>query len=194
MDISENKVGEILVLSPSGSLDTRNAMAFEKRAVQLLDEGVDRVVIDFAEINQLTSSGIRVLVMMVKRLAAIGGGLVLCSLNDPVRTIFDVSGLIEFFTIVPSRDQAIEELKTVPPKMSKVSLLADRLLGGRVESQPSIMAKKNKRKGRTRSELSTKIARLLSGSDTRSAAGKKAGGRKKTGARTDKREPAGDQK
>jgi anti-anti-sigma factor len=183
MDISEKKVGEILVLSPSGSLDTRNAMAFEKRALQLLDEGVDRVAIDFSEISQLTSSGIRVLVMMVKRLAGIGGGLVLCCLSDPVRTIFDVSGLIEFFTIVPSRDNAVEELKTVPPKMSKVSLLADRLLGGRVESQPPIMAKQNNRKGRARSKLSTKVAKLLSSSDTRSAAGKKAGAGKKTGDR-----------
>jgi anti-anti-sigma factor len=194
MDISEKKVGEILVLSPGGSLDTRNAMAFETRAVQLLDEGIDRVVIDFSEIDQLTSSGIRVLVMMVKRLAGIGGGLVLCSLNDPVRTIFDVSGLIEFFTIVPSRDKAIEELRTVPPKMSKVSRLADRLLGGRAKSRPSIMAKKNNRKERARSELSTKIARLISSSDTRSAEGKKVGRKKKTGARADEREPAGDQK
>jgi stage II sporulation protein AA (anti-sigma F factor antagonist) len=169
MEIKESKHGEVTVLQPVGSMDTRNALEFEQRVVQLLDEGASRVVIDFSTVEQLTSSGIRVLVMMARRLVGVEGALVLCALSDHIRTILDVSGLKDYFIIAPSKQKAIEDLSSAP-KMSKISVLAKKLLDGGAEHQTSTGARfdKDSRGTKKRSKLSDQVAQLLSRSDTRS--------------------------
>lgn len=112
MDIRSETLEHACVLSPDGPLDTRSAHDFEKKAVAAFEGGPHHVVVDFAKVELVTSAALRVLVMLGKKLGKTQRKLVLCSLNDMVRTVLEVSGLSQAFTIVPTRKEALAQFGT----------------------------------------------------------------------------------
>jgi anti-anti-sigma factor len=108
MDIAQEKVGEVLVIAPAGTIDSRTAPQFEKLALDALAKGERRIVVDFSAVDFTSSAGLRVLLMLGKRLQPSGGTLVLCGLNAGVRKVLEVSGLMAAFPVVATRQQALE--------------------------------------------------------------------------------------
>ena len=67
-------------------------------------------MIDLSRVNYVSSAGLRVFLMAFKRLPANGGKIVLCSLQEPVRQVFDIVRFYSMFPIVNSRDEALNTL------------------------------------------------------------------------------------
>ena len=76
----------------------------------MIDGGETRLVIDLSRVDYVSSAGLRVFLMAFKRLTADGGKIVLCSLQEPVRQVFDIVGFYSMFPIVNSRDEALNTL------------------------------------------------------------------------------------
>src|SRR5262245_16103114 len=133
MEVSARKTDDLVVLSPVGSLDTRSAVDFEKSVLDCLGQGLLRFVIDFGRVDVVSSAGLRVLIMLDKRLAGTGGGVVLTGLSDHVRMVFEVTALADHFTITASEQEAIARLRAgrvAPgPRLSLERQLADRIAG-----------------------------------------------------------------
>ena len=98
MHIYEMRRGDRLVLRPSGRLDNRYSRDLETRLLERIDGGETAVVIDFRDLEYISSAGLRVLLVAMKRLELVKGTLCLCALNDHVREVFEISG---FFNIAP---------------------------------------------------------------------------------------------
>jgi anti-anti-sigma factor len=109
MDIVEEREGDVLVLVPVGRLDTTTSRDFEKRLLELVNGGNIHYVIDFARLEYVSSAGLRVLVMLGKRLPGMSGSLVLATLSPQVREVFDIAGFTRVFQIVADRKQALAE-------------------------------------------------------------------------------------
>lgn len=56
--------------------------------------GAKHVVIDFEQVQYLSSAGLRPLLFLVKRVRERGGRMVLCRLHENVREVLDVTRLI----------------------------------------------------------------------------------------------------
>lgn len=106
MEIRESREGGVVVIEPVGKLDTKTSMDFEKKIVDLLTAGERRFVVDFGELEYISSAGLRVLLMLGKKAGA-SGSLVLCSLNKSVRDVFDIAGFTSIFKIADTRDAAL---------------------------------------------------------------------------------------
>lgn len=115
MEIRVETLDHACVLSPDGALDTRSAHDFERKAVAAFEAGPHHIVVDFSKVELITSAALRVLVMLGKKLGKTSRKLVLCSLNDMVRTVLDVSGLAQAFTIAPTAKDALAQLRPVTP-------------------------------------------------------------------------------
>jgi len=123
MEITERKTADIVTLSLSGKLDTTTAKAFEERILGQIESGDRRFIIDLAQLDYVSSAGLRVFVLAAKRLDSANGKLVLCgfkktvpchTLNrtrDPVREVFDIAGFSSIFSIYGSHDEAIRNLQ-----------------------------------------------------------------------------------
>lgn len=85
-----------LTLAVSGRLDTNTSPELEA-AVQL--DGVDELVFDFAGLEYIASSGLRVLLGAQKTMSAKGGRMLVAHPNDMVRGVFEVTGLDGIFSI-----------------------------------------------------------------------------------------------
>ncbi|MEM9405604.1 MAG: STAS domain-containing protein [Acidobacteriota bacterium] len=110
MEIHQNKKADITVLEPAGRLDTNTSRPFEDRINEILGEGESKFVIDCRELEYVSSAGLRVLLMLARKLQGKGGALVLCSLSDSVREVLDISGFSRIFTIEASQAEALKKI------------------------------------------------------------------------------------
>jgi anti-sigma B factor antagonist len=110
MDISEDRKADAVILSVSGKLDATTAKTFEDRILGVINGGTQRLVVDLSQLDYVSSSGLRVFILAAKRLQTVDGKIVLCSMKDHVRQVFDLAGFSSMLSIYGSRDEAIKGL------------------------------------------------------------------------------------
>jgi anti-anti-sigma factor len=110
MEIQEERSGGVLVITPAGRLDTTTSGDLELRLLRLLAGPERRFVIDLGRTEYISSAGLRVLLMLVKRLPALGGELVLCGLRPAVRQVFELAGFDALFRLEATRGEALAHL------------------------------------------------------------------------------------
>jgi anti-sigma B factor antagonist len=81
-----------------GRLDGGTAAAHEKSIQQLL-VGADSIAIDLADLDYLSSAGLRVFVITAKAIRSKGGKMVLISPKPAVLDVLKASGLDQFVQI-----------------------------------------------------------------------------------------------
>ena len=97
MTISPKRNGDSLVIALEGRLDSLTAPELEKELEGALT-GVRDLTLDFAGLEYVSSSGMRVL--LAAQQAMIGQGeMTLVHVNDTIMEIFDVTGFSEILTI-----------------------------------------------------------------------------------------------
>jgi anti-anti-sigma factor len=50
-------------------------------------------------LEYISSAGLRVLLMVAKRVKTVQGQFILCGMNEQIRTVFDVSGFLTIFRV-----------------------------------------------------------------------------------------------
>jgi anti-anti-sigma factor len=110
LSLTESKHGDICVLTVAGRIDSSNAAAFMSRLGDLISSGVAKILIDLGSVMYLTSAAFRALLVANRDIAAKNGKLGLCALNGQVRELFEIGGLLELFSIYPSREDAFSKL------------------------------------------------------------------------------------
>jgi anti-anti-sigma factor len=167
METAAGDSSSIALLEPAGSIDTRSALDLERKVLELLSGGARQFAVDFSGVQLITSAGLRVLIMLARRLQAVEGELVLCALTDQVKTVFEIAGLAERFSIAATRAAAFERLAggqkraAGPPETSGLARLATRLLGAATAARGP--APKRRAKPGGGSGLSDRVAALLDG-------------------------------
>ena len=110
MEISEEQKDGVLTLGLSGKLDVTSSKAFEDRILGVIDAGARQLVVDLSRLDYVSSSGLRVFLLATKRLKSANGKIVLCSLKDPVREVFDIAGFSSIFSVYGSHEEALKNL------------------------------------------------------------------------------------
>jgi anti-anti-sigma factor len=109
MEIMQEKQNEIIILELKGRLDTLSSTELEKKLSDLIAENEHKLVLDFSQLDFISSSGLRVLLAAGKQLKNAHGKMVLCALNDHVKEVFDVAGFTMLFSLFPSPEVAVKE-------------------------------------------------------------------------------------
>jgi stage II sporulation protein AA (anti-sigma F factor antagonist) len=111
MTLPSEKIGEILVVSPVGQINSANAADIESGLLAWVEKGERQCVLDLGQLDYISSAGLRVVLMLAKRLKQSSGQLVLCSLQPQVHEVFDISGFLSILTVVDSRPAALSQLE-----------------------------------------------------------------------------------
>jgi anti-sigma B factor antagonist len=110
MEIQKERVGDVHVVTATGRLDGIYSSAFANQVGELLTEANPKVLIDFTDIDYVSSAGLRALLMLVKKAKANGSIFALCGVNDQVREVLEISGYAPMFSIHPGRAEGIAAL------------------------------------------------------------------------------------
>lgn len=100
----------ICVLRPRGRLDSATGPAFDQEIGRSIAGGVNKLLLDMGELQYISSAGLRTVLHAVKQMKSLGGQLVLCSLNEQIKNVFEVSGFTRFLDISPSHEEAMARL------------------------------------------------------------------------------------
>lgn len=102
-----DKVDGTVVVSAEGQINSGNASAIEADLLSHVEKGEHRMVLDLALLGYISSAGLRVVLLLAKRLKQANGKLVLCGLQSRVREVFDISGFLAILTVVDTREEAL---------------------------------------------------------------------------------------
>jgi anti-sigma B factor antagonist len=97
----------VLVVSPRGEIDVYTAPELKEQAASAIEEGADRVVIDMSDVDFMDSSGLGVLVSLLKRVREAGGSIRLVIPDERILKIFRITALDEVFDIDPRLEDAL---------------------------------------------------------------------------------------
>ena len=100
----------VQVIEPAGILDSTKAEEFLASVEALLDEGVEVILVDLKDITFIDSSGLGTLVVLLKKARSLNRSFCLCSMNDQVRMLFELTSMDRVFEIYENR-QAFEDAK-----------------------------------------------------------------------------------
>jgi anti-anti-sigma factor len=102
----------VFEMRPQGRIDSATGPAFEKDVLAQIDDGQRRLLLDFGELQYISSAGLRIVLLAAKKMKTAGGKLALCSLNPQITEVFEISGFARILDIHPSRDAALATLST----------------------------------------------------------------------------------
>ena len=94
----------VKIIQPSGILDGTKASQFRQEISDLVEAGADVVLIDFQDVTFMDSSGLGALVLALKTVRAAGSQLVVCSINEQIRILFELTSMDRVFEIFGTRD------------------------------------------------------------------------------------------
>lgn len=98
MDIKKNYNGNELTIEVGDRIDTVTAPDFEN---EIMDEmgKFDSLIVDFRNLEYISSAGLRVLVLTQKKLKPQNIPFVIKNSNDTLKEIFSMSGFDKFLDI-----------------------------------------------------------------------------------------------
>ncbi len=101
------------VVRVSGELDMDTGPQLQDFLQEVADGGARQVVLDFAEVTFMDSSGLGLLVVWLKALRDRGGRLCLAAVQQPVRDVLTLSAVDQAIAVYDSVDAAEEDMPPV---------------------------------------------------------------------------------
>lgn len=90
--------GETIV-AIAGRVDTITSADLETAVSQVWSQPTITLVFDCAQLEYISSSGLRVVLKAHKQAVAAGGKFILRNLNNEVRSVFDMTGFSRILTV-----------------------------------------------------------------------------------------------
>ncbi|OHX64008.1 STAS domain-containing protein [Flammeovirga pacifica] len=108
MNITQEKIKDYSVINVSGFIDASNSGALENTIKSLIEEGVDKVILNLEEVDYMSSSGLRVFLMGSKELQSKDGIFRVCNANEVVMEILTISGFNMIVDIRETLENALD--------------------------------------------------------------------------------------
>ena len=87
------------VVTLEGELDTAHAIEVEQAMQPLHEVSGKEITLDCTKLEYIASSGLRILLGLLKSAKANGNKVVMRNLNDEIKEVFKMTGFIDLFDI-----------------------------------------------------------------------------------------------
>ena len=101
------------VYQPTGMVDGTKAHQFRQKIQELLQANPKVIVIDFKDVTFMDSSGLGALVLSLKTVRAAGAKLFLCSVNEQVMMLLELTDMHKVFRIFENREELEKNMMNV---------------------------------------------------------------------------------
>jgi anti-sigma B factor antagonist len=100
----------VKIIQPSGILDGVTVNGLRRDISDLVESGVEIILVDFQDVTFMNSSGLGALVATLRVVRAAGAQLFLCSLSEQVNMIFQLTKMDRVFKTFANRDEFEEKV------------------------------------------------------------------------------------
>jgi len=108
MTITSTHASGVLVLSVTGRLDAITSPEFEKTCQECIKTDSRKVVVDFENVEYISSAGLRAILLIGKTVQAGGGVLGFCGLRGTVKDVLEMAGFSALFPVYDSVEASLE--------------------------------------------------------------------------------------
>lgn len=91
LKVKENNAEQTIV-ALQGELDTAAVQQFTEQLESVVAEAGKKVIIDFSDLEFISSAGMRVLLKLNKDVAANGGSVCIVGMSEDIRQLFQMTG------------------------------------------------------------------------------------------------------
>jgi anti-sigma B factor antagonist len=106
MEVSVTKEGDIWVLCPKGELDAASSILFDEAIEKAKAQGAEKILIDFEELNYISSAGLGVILSHLDEFEEKHIKLAICSMKPKVANVFEILGVDRLLNIYGNRSEA----------------------------------------------------------------------------------------
>jgi anti-sigma B factor antagonist len=110
MEVTSKSAEEAIIIYVDGNLTTNSSPVVEAEINKILDGTATHVVINVEKVNFIASTGLRIILVLGKRLNGDGLKLIMCSMNETTKSVFNISGFSKLFPIFETEDEALDSL------------------------------------------------------------------------------------
>lgn len=104
----------IQVIEPEGILDGTKTDKFRQEIKESVETGANIILVDFRNVTFMDSSGLGALVLSLKTVRSADAKLVLCSINEQIRMLFELTSMDRVFQIFASREEFEQKVTQSP--------------------------------------------------------------------------------
>lgn len=94
----------VQVLAPSGILDSTQAQKIRAEVDHALNKGASTLLMDLKEVTFIDSSGLGILISVLKKVRSQSCEMVLCAINPQVKMLFELTSMDQVFEIFENRE------------------------------------------------------------------------------------------
>ena len=105
IEINPQHIAGVVTLQIIGRIDSLTSQTVQQYLENLTESGERKIVIDFTQINYISSAGLRILLLFQKQLKKVDGEIILCNLSPAIADVLRMSGFINLFRILTSLDE-----------------------------------------------------------------------------------------
>jgi anti-anti-sigma factor len=110
MQIEISRLKSVVILKLQGRLDAATAFQFEQSWTQLLAVGENKLILDCAGLDYVSSAGVHSLLIASKKITDAGGKIGLCQTQGMVKEVLDISGCGSFLPMWDTSESALAAL------------------------------------------------------------------------------------
>ncbi len=111
MIITQKELDGVAVVCLDGRLDAETSGDLAMKFATLIEQKKRDLIIDMANLEYISSAGLRVVLEVTKKMRMNGGDTYLVNVQEYVKKVLDISGLSTFLRIYGDSQAACEEIK-----------------------------------------------------------------------------------
>jgi anti-sigma B factor antagonist len=111
LNIEHQKINGIECLFLKGFLDAHTAPELENSMSELIKEGSKNILVNFKELEYISSAGLGVFMEFIEDLRKTGGDIKMAEMQAKVFSVFDLLGFPMLFDILSNQDDAINKFE-----------------------------------------------------------------------------------
>lgn len=109
MNVEITEKDQIAILKFSGKLDTNTSPEADTYFKKTLENGHVKILVDFENLDYMSSAGLRVLLGTAKQLQG-KGAVGICSMNNEVKEVLEMTGLADLvFKVFKNEEEALKD-------------------------------------------------------------------------------------
>jgi anti-sigma B factor antagonist len=110
MNFRKRMVGEVAVAVLSGALDGASALDVRDKLSKLLSQ-YEHVVVDFSGVSCVSSTSLRMLLLIYRQAQALGHTVAVLGLSPEVHNVLAATGFLDFFVVSDSITEAVASMR-----------------------------------------------------------------------------------
>ncbi len=106
-------IGNVEIIQPTGIIDNTRTQELRDQINRGIEQGANTILVDLKEVTFMDSSGLGALVTALKTVQSMGGKLCVCSVNEQVKILFELTSMDRVFDIFRDRTEFLHQINVV---------------------------------------------------------------------------------